>query len=58
MNSKQRNSDSVKFDRRVFLSGSAAVAAGLWMDGSLLRAPGVWAAEHSYSASGAKTWRA
>ena len=45
MNSKRRNSDSVNFDRRLFLGGSAAVAAGLWMGGSFLNAPGAWAGD-------------
>ena len=50
MNSKRRNSDSVNFDRRLFLGGSAAVAAGLWMGGGLLNAPSAWAVDAGSSA--------
>ena len=50
MNSKRRNSDSVNFDRRLFLGGSAAVAAGLWMGGSFLNAPSAWAVDTGSSA--------
>src|SRR5580700_7552908 len=44
MNSKPPNRDSVNFDPRLFLSGSAAVAAGLWMGRSFLNGPSAWAA--------------
>jgi para-nitrobenzyl esterase len=50
MNSKRRNSDSVNFDRRLFLGGSAAVAAGLWMGGNFLSAPSAWAVDTDSSA--------
>jgi len=43
MNSKRRNSDSVNFDRRMFLGGSAAMAAGLWLGGGL--ASRTWAVD-------------
>ena len=51
MNSKRRNSDSVNFDRRLFLGGSAAVAAGLWMGGGFLNAPSAWAVDTGSAAS-------
>src|SRR5579862_8745576 len=47
MNSKRRNSDSVNFDRRLFLGGSAAVAAGLWLGGGL--AGRAWAVDSGSS---------
>src|ERR1700685_4561318 len=50
MNSKRRNSDSVNFDRRLFLGSSAAVAAGLWRGSSFLHAPRAWAVDTDSSA--------
>ena len=48
MNSKGRYIDSVNFDRRLFLGGSAAMAAGLWLGGGL--ASLAWAVDSGSSA--------